>query len=211
MNRMVGWPVFSRRLAAAASTRRMSATLDSTPLSRSNLLLVWRAMICASDVLPVPGGPKKISDWMRSASMARRSNWPGARMCDLPGKLVEVARAHPRGERLALGNVRPGRGFRPGFRRFLEQIVARHGLKLTPAKELPKTKNPPSGGLFGSAKKNPALAVCNCSFEHVLQHVGRAGLLSTSSEGVSAAAPAWVPGSYYYGSRISCLITNRAG
>src|SRR5579859_2936518 len=59
--------------------------------------------------------------------------------------------------------------------------------------------------------ENPALVVCNCSFEHVLQHVGRAGLLSTSSEGVSAAAPAWVPGSYYYGSRISCLITNRAG
>ena len=57
MNRMVDWPVFSRRLAAAASTRRMSATLDSTPLRRSNLLLVWRAMIWASDVLPVPGGP----------------------------------------------------------------------------------------------------------------------------------------------------------
>jgi alanyl-tRNA synthetase len=62
----------------------MSATLDSTPLKRSNLLLVCRAMICASDVLPVPGGPKKISDWMRSASMARRSNCPGARMCVCP-------------------------------------------------------------------------------------------------------------------------------
>jgi hypothetical protein len=35
----------------------MSATLDSTPLNRSNLLFVWRAMIWASDVLPVPGGP----------------------------------------------------------------------------------------------------------------------------------------------------------
>jgi hypothetical protein len=32
-------------------------TFVSTPLKRSNLLLVWRAMICASDVLPVPGGP----------------------------------------------------------------------------------------------------------------------------------------------------------
>ena len=76
--------VLAAGLPPPASTRRMSATLDSTPLSRSNLLLVWRAMICASDVLPVPGGPKKISDWMRSASMARRSNWPGPRMCVWP-------------------------------------------------------------------------------------------------------------------------------
>src|ERR1051326_6927448 len=33
----------------------MSATLDSTPLRRSNLLFVCRAMICAREVLPVPG------------------------------------------------------------------------------------------------------------------------------------------------------------
>ena len=39
------------------ATRRMSATFDSTPLSRSNLLRVCLAMICASEVLPVPGGP----------------------------------------------------------------------------------------------------------------------------------------------------------
>ena len=35
----------------------VSATFDSTPLRRSNLLRVCRAMICARDVLPVPGGP----------------------------------------------------------------------------------------------------------------------------------------------------------
>ena len=57
MNRIVDCPLFSSRLAAVESTRRMSATFDSTPLSRSNLLLVWLAMICASEVLPVPGGP----------------------------------------------------------------------------------------------------------------------------------------------------------
>ena len=37
----------------------MSATLDSTPLSRSNLLRVCRAMIWASEVLPVPADHKK--------------------------------------------------------------------------------------------------------------------------------------------------------
>ena len=57
MNSSVDCPVFSRRLAAAESTRRMSATLDSTPLNRSNRLRVWLAMTCASDVFPVPGGP----------------------------------------------------------------------------------------------------------------------------------------------------------
>ena len=45
--------MFWSRLAAAESTRRISATFDSTPLSRSNLLRVWRAIICARVVLPV--------------------------------------------------------------------------------------------------------------------------------------------------------------
>ena len=35
----------------------MSATFDSTPLRRSNLHFVCRAMICASEVFHVPGGP----------------------------------------------------------------------------------------------------------------------------------------------------------
>ena len=56
-NSIVVWPVFSSRLAAPCNTRRMSATLDSTPLSRSNLHFVCRAITCASEVLPVPGGP----------------------------------------------------------------------------------------------------------------------------------------------------------
>jgi hypothetical protein len=34
--------------------------------------------------------------------------------------------------------------------------------------------------------KNPAIAVCNLSFEHVLQHVELSGLLLTSSKGPSA-------------------------
>ena len=42
-------------------------------------------------------------------------------------------------------------------------------------------------------KNDPTLAVCNCSFEHVLQHVGRTGLLSTSSEGLSATIAALCP------------------
>ena len=148
MNRIVGWPVFSRRLAAAASTRRMSATLDSTPLRRSNLLLVWRAMICASDVLPVPGGPKKISDWMRSASMARRSNCPGREDVRLAGEFVEVARAHPRGERLVAGKFRRGRGcvFRPGFSRSLEtNRRAPWEMRLAPAKAIAQNKKPAGG------------------------------------------------------------------
>ncbi len=84
MNSRVVAPELASRLAAVAKTRRMSATFDSTPLNRSKRLLVWLAIICARLVLPVPGGPKKISDWMRSASMARRSSLPGARICPWP-------------------------------------------------------------------------------------------------------------------------------
>lgn len=44
-------------------------------------------------------------------------------------------------------------------------------------------------------KKNPAAAVCNFSFEHVLQHVEPSGLLLTSNQGLSATTPVEVPGS----------------
>jgi hypothetical protein len=50
--------------------------------------------------------------------------------------------------------------------------------------------------------KTPPLPCGHSSFEHVLQHVEPAGLLSTSSEGVSATTLAKAPGSSNYGSRI---------
>ena len=47
--------------------------------------------------------------------MARRSNWPGREDVGLPGEFVEVARAHPRGERLVREGVRRRRGFSSGW------------------------------------------------------------------------------------------------
>ena len=45
MNSSVVAPELPSRLTAVAKTRRMSATLDSTPLNRSKRLLVWLAII----------------------------------------------------------------------------------------------------------------------------------------------------------------------
>ena len=84
MKRIVFPPLFASRAEAAAITRRKSATLLSTPLSRSNRDTVALAMISASVVFPVPGGPKRMIEEMRSASIARRSNFPGPRMCCWP-------------------------------------------------------------------------------------------------------------------------------
>src|SRR6266446_7822985 len=84
MNKMVFCPEVRVRLVAPAITRRISATLLSTPLSRTNLACVISAMIWASVVFPVPGGPDKITDGKRSASIARRSNFPGPRICSWP-------------------------------------------------------------------------------------------------------------------------------
>ena len=81
---MVFLPEFFRRFAAAATTRRISATLLSTPLSLTNLACVISAIICASVVFPVPGGPERITEGNRSASIARRKSFPGARMCSWP-------------------------------------------------------------------------------------------------------------------------------
>ena len=79
-----GIPEMRRRCVAAATTLRISATLLSTPLNLSNFAFVIAAMIWASVVFPVPGGPEKMTDGNRSASIARRRSLPGARMCSCP-------------------------------------------------------------------------------------------------------------------------------
>src|SRR5437588_668434 len=79
-----------RRFAADATTLRISATLLSTPLSRSNFAWVISAMTWASVVLPVPGGPDRITEGNRSASMARRKSFPGPRMCSCPTNFSSV-------------------------------------------------------------------------------------------------------------------------
>ena len=84
MNRMVLCPDVRSRFVAEAITRRISATLLSTPLIRMNLACVISAMTRASVVLPLPGGPEKITEGKRSASMARRKSLPGPRICSWP-------------------------------------------------------------------------------------------------------------------------------
>jgi hypothetical protein len=84
MNRIVFWLDVRRRFVAAAMTWRISATLLSTPLIRMNLAWVISAMMRASVVFPLPGGPEKITEGKRSASIARRKSLPGPRMCSWP-------------------------------------------------------------------------------------------------------------------------------
>src|SRR5437764_6299392 len=84
MNRIVFCPEVRIRFVAAARARRISATLLSTPLKRTNLACVMSAMMWASVVFPVPGGPERITDGKRSALIARLNNFPGARMCSWP-------------------------------------------------------------------------------------------------------------------------------
>ena len=56
-------------------------------------------MILASVVLPVPGGPQKMSEPMSSRSICVRSGLPGPTRCLLPDKFIERARTHAVGER----------------------------------------------------------------------------------------------------------------
>ena len=80
MKRMVFRPL-RRRSTAHWISLRMSETVEKTPERRTNSELLFRAMISASVVLPVPGGPKRIMELNRSESMARRSSFPGASRC----------------------------------------------------------------------------------------------------------------------------------
>ena len=82
--RYVGRPYMERRLSAALMTSRTSATPLVTALSLTNSLRVWFAMMEASVVLPVPGGPQKMELVSRSASIARRNSRPGPTMASCP-------------------------------------------------------------------------------------------------------------------------------
>ena len=84
------------RLLIAA---RRSATPEVTALTGRKGALVVVAMMRASVVLPEPGGPQRMIDESRSASIALRSSVPGPTTCSWPDQFVERARAHPGRER----------------------------------------------------------------------------------------------------------------
>ena len=75
--RMVRSPCSSRLPRARVRSSRTSLVPAATALSVSNRLLVWWAMTWARAVLPVPGGPWKMSEPSRSASNMRRRSLPG--------------------------------------------------------------------------------------------------------------------------------------
>ena len=106
MKRIVRWPYRARRSRASATMRRRSPTPAVTAEIGSKCDFVWAAMMRASVVLPLPGGPQKIIDGTWSDSMRRRSSRSSPTRCSWPDELVEGARAHAGGQRrlaLALG------------------------------------------------------------------------------------------------------------
>ena len=72
------------RSRAPSTAARMSRTPELTALIVSKWACVTFAITRASVVLPVPGGPHRISDGTRSASIARLSTLPGPRMWSCP-------------------------------------------------------------------------------------------------------------------------------
>src|SRR5581483_4339652 len=84
-SKIVRCPYKLNRSCASSTIRRISATPASTALKVSKWEDVLFAIMLASDVLPVPGGPHKIiEENRRSASTARRSNFPGPRISSCP-------------------------------------------------------------------------------------------------------------------------------
>ncbi len=84
MNSTVRSPRWSRCVAASATASRSSFTPDSTADSVTKRAPASVAITRASVVLPVPGGPHRISDGSSFASSARRSSFPGPSSCSCP-------------------------------------------------------------------------------------------------------------------------------
>ena len=74
---MVRRPLMTRRLFAASICSRRSFTVPVTADTSTNSARVVWAMMRASVVLPVPAGPKRMTELNVSCSMARRSHVPG--------------------------------------------------------------------------------------------------------------------------------------
>ena len=72
------WPRSPSRFRARSTTSRTSFTPALTALIGSNALSVAPAMRRAIVVLPVPGGPHRITEERRSPSISARSGRPGA-------------------------------------------------------------------------------------------------------------------------------------
>jgi len=76
MKTIVRRPLDRRSRSASAMTSRISLMPASTALNDTNRAFVVSAMIRASVVLPVPGGPHRTIDCSRSRSIASRSGLP---------------------------------------------------------------------------------------------------------------------------------------
>src|SRR3989442_11750919 len=121
MKRMVRCACSPSRSRASATTRRRSATPEATADTGSKCELVIAAMMRARVVLPVPGGPQKISEGSRSSSMARRSNRPSPTRCSWPtncssldGRILAASGAcRSARTRAASANMLKGRFVRP--------------------------------------------------------------------------------------------------
>src|SRR5271166_4065453 len=83
MNTMVRVP-YCRARSASAMTCLISLIPASTAENSMNSARVMFAMIFASVVLPVPGGPQKMSDPMSSRLICTRSGLPGPIKCSWP-------------------------------------------------------------------------------------------------------------------------------
>ena len=106
-NRMVRKPNADRRLSAASISRRRSETVPPMADTSTNVAFVVSAMTCASEVLPVPAGPNRMTELNWSCSMALRSHEPGPTASSWPTTSSSVR-----------GRMRTAKGATSDFRSF---------------------------------------------------------------------------------------------
>ena len=92
-------PRSARAVRARSTASRMSLTPAMTAESCMNSASARRAISRASVVLPVPGGPQRISECSWPFSSAWRSGLPGAEHLLLADEFIERARPHAIGQR----------------------------------------------------------------------------------------------------------------
>src|SRR5919197_1722963 len=180
MNRMLRLPWAPSRWRAAASTARTSLTPALVADSCSKWERVARATMCASEVLPVPAGPHRITERSSSASISARRALPAPSTWACPTNSSRVR-----------GRIRAAKG---AWLPASSPALASNRSMVGPSYCLPGT--PPSAAQ--SAEQRPAPRRQPVAD---LQALGQPELLELAHVGLEGGAPAAEPAGQVGGAR----------
>ena len=187
-NRMVRKPPMTRRFSAASISRRKSDTVPPIADTSTKVARVDSAMTWASDVLPVPAGPKRMTELNVSFSMAARSQLPSPTASACPTTSSSVrgrmrtasgATSRFRSFSIAVNKVSIARNSTTEPAKIIEQMF--YQCEMHDKKEAARRRGPPGQKEGGCDSRGAAFC-----FKETKQASDRRGVVSLADVSITA-------------------------